>query len=48
LAGDNRHIALNNVPHPAPLNLNPRHSWVRDCELEVLHLRDVDSFQLDR
>lgn len=30
LAGGNRHIDLNNFPHPAPLEINPRHSWVPD------------------
>lgn len=28
LAGGNRHFDLNNFPHPAPLEMNPRHSWV--------------------
>ncbi len=31
LAGGNRHFDLNNFPHPVPLDLNPRHSWVPDC-----------------
>ena len=28
--GGNRHFDLNNVPHPYPLPINPRHKWVQD------------------
>jgi hypothetical protein len=39
LAGGNRHIDLNNFPHPVPLDLNPRHSWVPECKRRRIDLR---------
>ena len=39
LAGGNRHFGLNNFPHPAPLAINPRHSWVPDCKRRRVDLR---------
>src|SRR6185503_13360148 len=41
LAGGNRHIDLNNFPHPEPLELNPRHSWVPDCKRRRIDLRSL-------
>lgn len=41
LAGGNRHIDLNNFPHPAPLDLNPRHSWVPECKRRRIDLRSL-------
>jgi hypothetical protein len=41
LASGTRHIDLNNFPHPAPLNLNPRHSWVPDCKRRRIDLRSL-------
>jgi hypothetical protein len=41
LAGGNRHIDLNNFPHPVPLGLNPRNSWVPDCKRRRVDLRSV-------
>jgi hypothetical protein len=41
LAGGNRHVDLNNFPHPAPSNLNPRHSWVPDCKRRRIDLRSL-------
>lgn len=41
LAGGNRHCDLNNVPHPSPLDLNPRHSWVPDCKRRRIDLRSL-------
>jgi hypothetical protein len=41
LAGGNRHFDLDNVAHPAPLNLNPRHSWVPDCKRRRINLRSL-------
>jgi len=41
LAGGNRHFDLNNSPHPAPLDLNPRHSWVPDCKRRRINLRSL-------
>jgi hypothetical protein len=38
LAGGNRHFDLNNVAHPEPLDLNPRHSWVPDCKRRRINL----------
>ena len=40
-AGGNRHIGLNNFPHPVPLALNPRNSWVPDCKRRRIDLRSV-------
>jgi len=39
--GGNRHIDLNNFPHPAPLGLNPRNSWVPECKRRRIDLRSV-------
>ena len=41
LAGGNRHIDLNNVPHPRPLPVNPRHAWVPDCKRRRIVLKDL-------
>src|SRR5262249_40201117 len=41
LAGGNRHLDLNNFPHPAPLELNPRHSWVPEFTRRRIRLRDL-------
>lgn len=41
LAGGNRHIDLNNFPHPVPLEQNPRHSWVLDCTRRRIELRSL-------
>jgi hypothetical protein len=41
LAVGNRHFDLNNVPHPAPLDVNPRHSWVPDCKRRRINLRSL-------
>lgn len=32
LDGGNRHIDLNNISHPRPLPMNPRHPWVPECK----------------
>jgi hypothetical protein len=39
LASGNRHLDLNDEPHPAPLELNPRHSWVPDDKRRRIALR---------
>ena len=39
LAGGNRHFDLNNFPHPVPLDLNPRNSWVPDYKRRRIDLR---------
>jgi hypothetical protein len=39
LASGNRHFDLNNFPHPVPLDLNPRNSWVPDCKRRRIDLR---------
>lgn len=41
LAGGNRHFDLNNFPHPVPLALNPRNSWVPECKRRRIDLRSV-------
>jgi hypothetical protein len=41
LAGGNRHFDLNNVAHPAPLDVNPRHSWVPDCKRRRINLHSL-------
>lgn len=41
LAGGNRHFDLDNVAHPAPLDLNPRHPWVPDCKRRRINLRSL-------
>jgi hypothetical protein len=41
LAGGNRHFDLNNFPHPVPLDLNPRNSWVPDCKRRRTDLRSL-------
>jgi hypothetical protein len=33
--------ALEQLPHPAPLNLNPGHSWVPDCRRRRIDLRSL-------
>jgi hypothetical protein len=43
LASGNRHIDLNNFPHPVPLDLNPRHPWVPDCKRRRIDLRSLIS-----
>lgn len=39
--GGNRHIDLNNSPHPVPLDLNPRNSWVPKCKRRRIDLRSL-------
>jgi hypothetical protein len=39
--GGNRHIDLNNFPHPVPLALNPRNSWVTECKRRRIDLRSL-------
>jgi hypothetical protein len=41
LDGGNRHIDLNNVPHPRPLPMNPRHPWVPDCKRRRIVLKEL-------
>jgi hypothetical protein len=41
LAGNNRPFDLNNFPHPRPLEINPRHSWVPDCKRRRIDLRSL-------
>ena len=41
LAGGSRHLDLENVAYPAPLDLNPRHSWVPDCKRRRINLRSL-------
>jgi hypothetical protein len=41
LAGGNRHFDLNNFPHPVPLDLNPRNSWVPECKRRRIDLRSL-------
>lgn len=41
LASGNRHFDLDNVAHPAPLDVNPRHSWVPDCKRRRINLRSL-------
>jgi hypothetical protein len=41
LASGNRHIDLNNVLHPRPLPMNPRHAWVPDCKRRRIVLKDL-------
>ena len=41
LGGGNRHFDLDNFPHPVPLDLNPRHSWVPDCKRRRINLRSL-------
>jgi hypothetical protein len=41
LAGGNRHIDLNNFPHPVPLEVNPRHSWVPEFTRRRIDLRSL-------
>ena len=41
LAGGNRHFDLNNFPHPVPLDLNPRNSWVPECKRRRINLRSL-------
>jgi hypothetical protein len=41
LEGGNRHIDLNNFPHPVPLPLNPRNSWVPECKRRRIDLRSL-------
>ena len=38
LGSGNRHIDLHNRPHPQPLPLNPRHSWVPDSKRRRIEL----------
>ncbi len=41
LSGGNRHIDLNNVAHPQPLHINPRHAWVQDGKKRRINLRGL-------
>jgi hypothetical protein len=41
LATGNRHIDLNNYPHPHPLPINPRNSWVPDSKRRRINLRKL-------
>jgi hypothetical protein len=41
LATGNRHIDLNNSPHPQPLPVNPRNSWVPDSKRRRINLRNL-------
>ena len=41
LASGNRHFDLNNFPHPVPLDLNPRNSWVPECKRRRINLRSL-------
>jgi hypothetical protein len=41
LAGGNRHFDLDNVAHPAPLDVNPRHSWVPDGKRRRINIRSL-------
>jgi hypothetical protein len=39
--GANPHIDLNNIPHPRPLPMNPRHAWVPECKRRRIVLKDL-------
>jgi len=41
LGTGNRHIDLNNYPHPRPLPINPRNSWVPDSKRRRIDLRKL-------
>ena len=41
LASGNRHIGLDNYPHPHPLPMNPRNAWVPDCKRRRIDLRKL-------
>ena len=41
LSGGNRHVDLNNVAHPQPLHINPRHAWVQDGKKRPINLRGL-------
>ncbi len=41
LASGNRHIDLDNYPHPHPLPVNPRNAWVPDCKRRRIDLRKL-------
>ncbi len=41
LSGNNRHIDLNNIPHPRALPMNPRHAWVPECKRRRIVLKDL-------
>ena len=41
IEGGNRHIDLNNFPHPVTLALNPRNSWVPECKRRRIDLSSV-------
>jgi hypothetical protein len=41
LATGNRHIDLNNYPHPHPLPINPRNSWVPDSKRRRINMRKL-------
>jgi hypothetical protein len=41
LGSGNRHIDLNNYPHPGPLPINPRNSWVPDSKRRRIDLRTL-------
>jgi hypothetical protein len=41
LDGGNRHIDLNNIPHPRPLPMNPRHPWVPECKRRRIVMKEL-------
>ena len=41
LAGGNRHIDLDNFPHPVPLDINPRNPWIPECKRRRIDLRSL-------
>ncbi len=41
LDGGNRHIDLNNIPHPRPLAMNPRHPWLPDFKRRRIVLKEL-------
>jgi hypothetical protein len=41
LESGNRHIDVNNVPHRAPLDSNPRHVWVPTCKRRRIDLNGL-------
>ena len=41
LNGGSRHFDLNNIPHPRPLPMNPRHPWVPECKRRRIVLKEL-------
>jgi hypothetical protein len=41
LSAGNRHIDLNNIPHPRPLPMNQRHALVPDCKRRRIVMGDL-------